>query len=100
MCNPGSTTAGSFTVGHTAEPVDAVIDRLNDPAVAAALVTVLDHAELLSSLVVELAAFMERGHDAPPGRAIGADPAMGDPEARKGMELLVEAARAIGRRMP
>ncbi len=42
-------------------PVDAVRERLDDPAVAASLVTLLDNAELLSTLVLGLAGFMERG---------------------------------------
>lgn len=53
---------GECTVTDTrVEPVDAVRERLNDPAVAASLVTVLDNAELLSTLVLGLAGFMERG---------------------------------------
>lgn len=43
------------------EPVDAVRERLNDPAVAASMVTLLDNSELLSTLVLGLAGFMERG---------------------------------------
>lgn len=46
---------------HIHEPVDAVLERLNDPGVAASMVTLLDHAELLSTLVLGLGAFMERG---------------------------------------
>lgn len=42
-------------------PSDAVAERLDDPATAAALVTLLDHAELLSTLVVGLSGFVERG---------------------------------------
>ncbi len=45
----------------TTEPVDAVVDRLNDPAVAASLVTLLDNAELLSTLVIGLSAMLARG---------------------------------------
>lgn len=45
--------------GH--QPIDAVAERLNDPAVAASLVTVLDNAELLSTLVLGLSGLMERG---------------------------------------
>ena len=61
MCNTGSVTTHSHVGGHTAEPVDAVIDRLNDPTVAASLVTLLDNAELLSTLVLGLSGFVERG---------------------------------------
>jgi hypothetical protein len=43
------------------EPVDAVMERLNDPAVAASLVTLLDNAELLSTLVLGLSGLIERG---------------------------------------
>ena len=45
----------------SAEPIDAVRERLNDPAVAASMVTVLDNAELLSTLVLGLSGFMARG---------------------------------------
>jgi hypothetical protein len=44
-----------------ARPVDALSERLNDPTVAASLVTLLDHAELLSTLVLGLGGFLERG---------------------------------------
>lgn len=48
-------------VAVAAQPVDAVLDRLNDPAIAASLVTLLDHAELLSTIVLGLSGFLERG---------------------------------------
>ncbi|MDH3302926.1 MAG: hypothetical protein OES24_20695 [Acidimicrobiia bacterium] len=92
MCNPGTTTALSLAGGHTAEPVDAVIDRLNDPEIAAAMVTLLDNAELLSTLVVGLAGFTERRDMIPDSAAESVD-------VQKGMDLLVEVARAIGQRM-
>ncbi len=41
-------------------PVDAVTERLNDPAVAASLVTLRDNAELLSTLVHGLSSLIER----------------------------------------
>jgi Protein of unknown function (DUF1641) len=47
------------TVTH--QPLDAVTERLNDPAVAASVVTLLNHAELLSTLVTGLSGFFERG---------------------------------------
>ena len=43
------------------QPVDAVMERLNDPGVAASLVTLLDNSELLSTLVLGLGGFVERG---------------------------------------
>lgn len=46
---------------RTAQPIDAVAERLNDPGVAASLVTLLDNAELLSTLVLGLSGLMERG---------------------------------------
>lgn len=46
---------------HEHQPIDAVTERLNDPAVAASLVTVLDNAELLSTLVLGLSGLVERG---------------------------------------
>jgi hypothetical protein len=42
------------------EPIDAVAERLNDPAVAASLVTLLDNAELLSALVLGLSGMIGR----------------------------------------
>jgi hypothetical protein len=53
-----TTTAASTTAS---DPVDVVLERLNDPAVAASLVTLLDHAELLSTVVAGLSGFIERG---------------------------------------
>lgn len=49
------------THSHIHEPVDAVMERLNDPAVAASLVTLLDNAELMSTLVLGLSGLLERG---------------------------------------
>ena len=54
MTEPAAGAAGSA-------PVDAVMERLNDPAVAASLVTLLDNSELLSTLVLGLGGFVERG---------------------------------------
>jgi len=55
-------TATETQTGHdTHQPVDAVMERLNDPAIAASLVTLLDNAELLSTLVLGLSEFIERG---------------------------------------
>lgn len=45
----------------SAAPVEAVVERLNDPTVAASLVTLLDNSELLSTLVLGLSGFLERG---------------------------------------
>lgn len=56
------TGSDSGTQGRQASnAADAVLERLNDPTVAASLVTLLDHAELLSTLVLGLGAFVERG---------------------------------------
>ena len=49
------------TTSAAVSPSEAVAERLNDPAVAASLVTILDHAELLSTLVLGLGGFLERG---------------------------------------
>ncbi|MHB8294712.1 MAG: DUF1641 domain-containing protein [Acidimicrobiales bacterium] len=38
-----------------------MLERIDDPAVAAALITILDNAELLSTLVLGLSGFVERG---------------------------------------
>jgi hypothetical protein len=54
-------TETDATVNTAGMPADAVLERLNDPGVAAALVTLLDNAELLSTLVLGLSGFMERG---------------------------------------
>ena len=86
MCNPVTTTALGLAGGHTAEPVDAVLDRLNDPATATAMITLLDNAELLSTLVVGLAGYLERSDAVP------------DDDVDRGMDLLVELARTIGQR--
>lgn len=48
-------------VARTAAPSDAVLERIDDPAIAAALITILDNAELLSTLVLGLSGFVERG---------------------------------------
>jgi tetrahydromethanopterin S-methyltransferase subunit C len=49
-------------VAHPAVlPVDAIVERLNDPTVAASLTTLLDNAELLSTLVLGLSGMLERG---------------------------------------
>ena len=53
--------ANSESQTHSARPVDAIAERLNDPAVAASLVTLLDNAELLSTLVLGLSGLVERG---------------------------------------
>jgi hypothetical protein len=42
-------------------PADQIRDRLDDPTVAAALNTLLDHAELLAVLVAGLEGFVRRG---------------------------------------
>ncbi len=48
-------------VRRALQPADAVLEKLNDPAIAASLVTLLDNAELLSTLVLGLSGVMERG---------------------------------------
>ncbi len=45
----------------TQMPVNIVVERINEPATAAALVTLLDNAELLSTLVLALGGFVARG---------------------------------------
>lgn len=55
------TTNDSAATAGTRAPIEAVAERLNDPGVAAALVTLLDNAELLSTLVLGLSGFVERG---------------------------------------
>lgn len=46
-----------------AGPADSVRDRLDDPRVAEALTTLLDHADLLAVLVSGLDGFVRRGDD-------------------------------------
>jgi uncharacterized protein YjgD (DUF1641 family) len=41
--------------------IEAITERLSDPGVAASLVTLLDHAELLSTLVLGLGGVIARG---------------------------------------
>jgi uncharacterized protein DUF1641 len=55
----GKMTATELAKPHA--PVDAVRERLNDPAIAASVVTLLDNAELLSTLVLGVAGLVERG---------------------------------------
>ncbi len=45
---------------HPSVPIDAITERLNDPAVAASLVTLLDNAELMSTLVLGLSGLVSR----------------------------------------
>lgn len=47
------------SVAH--QPVDAVTERLDDPAVAASLVARLDNVELLPTSVLGLSGLLERG---------------------------------------
>ena len=54
------TAMETHTVTATHQPVDAVLERMNDPAIAASLVTLLDNAELISTLVLGLSGFIER----------------------------------------
>lgn len=55
------TAVETHAVHGTPQPVDAVLERLNDPTIASSLVTLLDNAELLSTLVLGLSGFIERG---------------------------------------
>ena len=55
------TAMETHTGTATHQPVDAVLERMNDPAIAASLVTLLDNAELISTLVLGLSGFIERG---------------------------------------
>ncbi len=55
------TTADALPSTPTSPSIDAVLDRLGDPGVAASLVTLLDNAELLSTLVLGLSGFISRG---------------------------------------
>ena len=61
VCVQGGLDDMAITQSETHQPVDAIAERLNDPAVAASLVTLLDNAELLSTLVLGLGGFVERG---------------------------------------
>jgi hypothetical protein len=54
------TAMETHTAPATHQPVDAVLERMNDPAIAASLVTLLDNAELISTLVLGLSGFIER----------------------------------------
>ena len=54
-------SASNTTLGQPGDAVDAVVERLNDPQIAASLVTLLDNAQLLSMLVSGLNEFLERG---------------------------------------
>lgn len=52
-------SATGITTPHT--PRDVVLERVNDPAVAASLLTLLDNAELLATLVRGLSDLLQRG---------------------------------------
>lgn len=91
---------------RSSEPIDAVAERLNDPAVAASLVTLLDNAELLSTLVLGLSGFISRGEMIVDSlaeglndiRAVNASRPDGTPtlaDLRTATSELVEAAPAL-----
>ena len=42
-------------------PVDVVLERLDDPGVASSLLTILDHVDLLATLVTSLSELLQRG---------------------------------------
>ncbi|MHB1552846.1 MAG: DUF1641 domain-containing protein [Acidimicrobiales bacterium] len=42
-------------------PADVVLERLNDPGVAASLLTILDHVDLLATLATSLSELLQRG---------------------------------------
>lgn len=54
-------TVSSINGDAAHRPSDAVLEKLDDPGVAAALVTLLDNAELLSTLTIGLSGFIARG---------------------------------------
>lgn len=54
------TVTDSVRSTRSAQPIDVLAERLNDPGVAASLVTLLDNAELLSTLVLGLSGFISR----------------------------------------
>ena len=103
MCTGGSGYGHTHPGGRTAEPIDAVLERLNDPAVAAAVVTLLDNAEMLSTLVLGVSGIMdrhERANESGPESicdTVGLDNAMKDPDVQKGLGFIAEIARTIGR---
>ncbi|MDY6995878.1 MAG: DUF1641 domain-containing protein [Actinomycetota bacterium] len=59
----GQATSSVLDSVNGAGPADAVRDRLDDPRVAAALNTLLDHADLLAVLVSGMDGFVRRGDD-------------------------------------
>jgi hypothetical protein len=91
---------------RSAAPIDAVTERLNDPGVAASLVTLLDNAELLSTLVLGLSGLVSRGemivdslaegiHDLRAAGSARPDGAPSLAELRTVTSELVEAAPAL-----
>lgn len=54
-------TADALSSTRSNPSIEALVDRLSDPGVAASLVTLLDNAELLSTLVLGLSGFISRG---------------------------------------
>ncbi|MGH1502941.1 MAG: DUF1641 domain-containing protein [Acidimicrobiales bacterium] len=55
------TSAPTTQAPATHRPSEVVLEKLDDPGVAAALVTLLDNAELLSTLTIGLSGFIARG---------------------------------------
>lgn len=88
----------AMTDSQTGQPIDAVAERLNDPAVAASLVTLLDNAELLSTLVLGLSGLMERGDMIMDAVAEGVNDfkASGAAARPEGMPSLSEAGALAG----
>ena len=88
---------------HAHQPIDAVAERLNDPAVAASLVTLLDNAELLSTLVLGLGGLLERGDMIMDAVAEGVNDfkrAGGRPEGAPSLAQLGEVVSDLGNAAP
>lgn len=96
--NERSPSDPSIRETPTHQPIDAVAERLNDPAVAASLVTLLDNAELLSTLVLGLSGFVGRGDMIMDAVAEGVNDfkAAGGATKPDGLPTLAEASALAG----
>ncbi|MEI2715040.1 MAG: DUF1641 domain-containing protein [Nocardioides sp.] len=97
-----------MTATHTAtqaQSADALVERLQDPAVVGALSKVLDHADLLALLVESLDQFVSRSEVIGDSLAAGLDELRGAVEggaSQSPLDLaeLVAAGSAIARTLP
>ena len=100
----GQATTPVLDSVNGAGPADAVRERLDDPRVAEALTTLLDHADLLAVLVSGLDGFVRRGDDITANLTSAWGELSGSSEQIPGLAALREVGAAyrdvIGRHFP